>query len=328
MPTVDVDIPARPQFSSLPPLRKISVVIPAFNAERFLRDTVQSSLGQHQELEIVIVDDGSVDNTLKIARSFEPEITVLSGPNRGVSSARNRGVAEVMGEWIQFVDSDDLLASGTLEQRLAVAGMTSADVVVTDWAEFEMDSDLSTDRIRPRVADWEKLERDGAEFACATSFWAPPAAILYRRSVVDSIGGFREDLPVIQDARFLFDAAYHGAKIVHAPHLGAYYRVQPSSLSRRDPARFWLDVLLNGEQIEALWRESGALSEKQKTALAGMFDGCARVLLKAGTPEWRRAAHGVRRVGRRHTRQIAVASCLSRFFGDDVARHVVRLLSK
>ena len=115
---------------------------------------------------------------------------------------------------------------------------------------------------------------------------------------------------------------------VHAPHLGAYYRAQAQSLSRRDPARFWLDVLLNGEQIEALWRESGALSEKQKTALAGMFDGCARVLFKAGAPEWRRAAQGVRRVGRRHTRQIAVASCLSRFFGDDVARCVIRLLSK
>ena len=153
----------------------ISIVIPAFNAERFLRDTVQSCLGQRLELEIVIIDDGSVDDTHTIARSFEPDIRVISGPNRGVSSARNRGVAEVMREWIQFVDSDDLLASGTLERRLAAAEMTGADVVVTDWAEFEIDSDLSTGRIRPRAADWEALKRDGAEFACATSFWALPA---------------------------------------------------------------------------------------------------------------------------------------------------------
>src|SRR5712692_4310322 len=70
-----------------------------------------------------------------------------------------------------------------------------------------------------------------------------------RRSLVEKIGGFREDLPVIQDARFLSDATYHGASFVHSPHLGARYRISLQGLSRRDPARFWRDVLLSGRQI-------------------------------------------------------------------------------
>ena len=108
-----------------------------------------------------------------------------------------------------------------------------------------------------RSVDVEALAAD-PEVACATRFWAPPAALMYRRSLVDKIGGFRPDLPVIQDARFLFDAASHGAGFARSPHVGAFYRVRPQSLSRRDPARFWRDVLLNGTQIEALWRRAAA----------------------------------------------------------------------
>ena len=90
---------------------------------------------------------------------------------------------------------------------------------------------------------------------------------MYRRSLVEKIGGFREDLPVIQDARFLFDAAYHGARFAHSAHVGARYRISPQSLSRRDPARFWRDALLNGNaDRSAVAKARRALTSRRMTA--------------------------------------------------------------
>ena len=83
--------------------------------------------------------------------------------------------------------------------------------------------------VRPNLA---LIERD-IEVATATSeFWAPPAALLYRREIVDRIAGWPAGLPVIQDARYLFEAARHQARFVYVSGVGAYYRVSPNSLSR------------------------------------------------------------------------------------------------
>ena len=135
------------------------------------------------------------------------------------------------------------------------------------------------------------------ELACATRLWAPLAALMYRRSLVAEIGGFRRDLPVIQDARFLFDAARHGARFARSPHVGACYRVRPQSLSRRDPARFWRDVLLNGTQIEALWRARGGLAADQRAALADIYNGAAHGLFRARDPGFRDALASLRESG-------------------------------
>ena len=144
-----------------------------------------------------------------------------------------------------------------------------------------------------RSIDVAALEAD-AEIACATQLWATTAALMYRRSLVEKIGGFREDLPVVEDARFLFDAAYHGARIAHSAHVGARYRVTPQSLSRRDPRLFWRCCLLNGQQIEALWRGRHALTSRQMTALADIYNGAAHGLFRAGDPAFREALAALR----------------------------------
>ena len=171
-----------------------------------------------------------------MARRFEPFVRVLAEPHCGASVTRNRGIAETASEWIVFLDSDDLLLPGTLRMRLDAAEAPDADVVFCNWQEF-VDRDDNTEDGAVKSVDMAALEAD-AETACATDVWVTTAALLYRRSLVEKIGGFREDLPVIQDARFLFDAAYHGARFADSAHLGARYRVLPQSLSRRDPARF------------------------------------------------------------------------------------------
>jgi glycosyltransferase involved in cell wall biosynthesis len=305
----------------------VDVIVPAFNTEQFLARTVRSIYEQGAISNVVIVDDGSTDGTLAVARAAAPSALILTGPNQGVARARNRAITALSADWVQFLDSDDVLAPETMARRLDVAAASSADVVVTDWAEFAEDADIERANVSPRSADWALLERDGAEIACATSFWAPPAALLFRRSVVEQIGGFRDDLTIIDDARFLFDAAHCGARFVHAPHLGAYYRVRPGSLSRRDPAKFWLDVLHNGEQIEALWRARGALDAAQIRAIGNIFDGTARSLFEVSHPAWRRALAALERNHVRPSRKLMAARLIASVLGEGLARRMVAVLA-
>lgn len=293
----------------------ISIIIPCFNAAATIRATIGSVLSQgNVARDVVIIDDGSTDRSLEIARSFEPRLRVLTGPNQGVSAARNRGIAETAGEWIVFLDADDLLVPGTLRRRLETAEATGADVVICDWQELLDRGDGTVDGA-VRSVNLAALAAD-PEIGCAAYVWATTAALLYRRSLVDKIGGFRKDLPVFQDARFLFDAAYHGARIAHSPHLGAHYRLLPQSLSRRDPAQFWRDALLNGTQIEALWRIRGVLTAKQMDALADIYNGTAHGLFRAADPAFRKALAALRASGLPVSRRNRLAELLS-----DIAGH-------
>lgn len=300
----------------------VAIVIPAYNAETTLAAALDSALGQEGVAEIVVIDDGSRDRTLIIARGYEPRVRVLTGPNGGVSAARNRGVVETSAPWLLFLDADDVLEPGTIAARLATAKESGADVIICDWREMTDDGSGETTSAPTRSIDWALLEK-GAEVATATSVWATTAAILYGRSIFSKIGGFRRDLPVIQDARFLFDAAYHGARFARAPHVGAKYRVVAGSLSRRDPGRFWLDVLLNGEQIESLWRARGAVSQEQAQALTGIYDNAARGLFAVGHPDYFSAVRHQRALGQPLPLHSRIVAPLARIVGVKGARSLL-----
>jgi glycosyltransferase involved in cell wall biosynthesis len=304
---------------------KLSVVIPCFNAAGTITAAIESVRRQGEvDIELVVVDDGSTDNSLAVIRSFESGAVILTGPNRGASAARNRGIAETTGEWLVFLDADDLLLPGTLPRRLEAAAATGADVIVCNWQELVVDGDGTVDGL-VRRADWDALV-DDPEIACATHFWATTAALMYRRSLVERIGGFREDLPVIQDARYLFDAASHGASFAHSPHVGARYFLRPHSLSHRHSGRFWRDVLLNGQQIEALWRSRGPLSRARCEALRAIFDHAARGLLAAGDPGYFEAVAFQRRLGLPLTLHPRIVGPLASAVGIGATRQLLRFI--
>lgn len=105
-------------MSEVPPL--VSAVIPAYNAERHVRQAIQSVLAQTYPLiECIVVDDGSTDSTREVVASFGDRVRLVSQANRGVSAARNRGVAEARGELVAFLDADDLWADTKIERQVA-----------------------------------------------------------------------------------------------------------------------------------------------------------------------------------------------------------------
>jgi glycosyltransferase involved in cell wall biosynthesis len=101
----------------------VSVVIPCFNAEAFLAETLESVCGQtYRQLEILVVDDGSKDRTAEIAREFsarDPRVRLVQKPNGGLSSARNAGIDHAIGKYISFVDGDDLWVPSKIEKHVA-----------------------------------------------------------------------------------------------------------------------------------------------------------------------------------------------------------------
>lgn len=298
-------------------MRLVSVIIPCFDAERTLAETIRSAIDQTwRDIEIIVIDDGSIDGSAGIIKGFGNRVRGEFGPNRGASAARNRGTALAKGAFIQYLDADDLLSPEAIERRVAALETSGADVAYADWQRFE--TNAGEDHMGEIIArSMEEIDAD-PEIACATQFWAPPAALLYRRAVVDEIGGWNEGLPVIQDARFLFDAARNGARFVRVEDVQAFYRVRPDTLSRRDRRKFALDLYRNGSEIQALWESDGALSQARKTALAGIFDNAARELFHFSAPEFNDAVARYKRISPRRFGYPEMAYVLSRFLGHTV----------
>jgi len=257
----------------------VSVVVPCYNCERYLEETIQSVKAQtYPEVELVLVDDGSTDGTRAIIERHAEEAICHFGPNRGASAARTTGTELASGAYIQYLDADDRLRPDALEQRIDALEAESADVAYSKYQ-----------RLRPTGYGFvtgdvvEKTLEDvhpDPETATFRQFWLPPVALTYSRRIVEKIGGWNEDLPVIQDARFLQDAAFHGGTFVKVDSvLGEYRDHEAGSLSTTDQCAFHRDIWVNARQIEERWRErQGYLTAAQKTALAAVYDHCGRAL--------------------------------------------------
>ncbi|WP_263831189.1 glycosyltransferase family 2 protein [Salinibacter sp.] len=256
-----------------------SVIIPCYNCEEYLEQTLQSVQEQtYPNVELVLVDDGSTDGTREIIKRYEDQAVCHFGPNRGASAARNMGTELASGDFIQYLDADDRLRPQALERRITALEGAPGDVAYSAYQRLVEDGDGFT----PGNTVEKTLEEvhPDPEVATLGAFWLPPAALTYRRQIVEKIGEWNNSLPVIQDARFLQDAAFYRARFVKVNEVLAEYRDhQHGSLSTQDQEAFNRDIWVNARQIEGRWRQKhGGLTDAQKEQLAGAYDHCARAL--------------------------------------------------
>lgn len=255
----------------------VSIVIPCYNAKDFLVETLESALAQtYSHTEIIVIDDGSTDGTARLIRSYTGRVNAEFGPNRGVSAARNRGTTLARGEFIQYLDADDLLVPDAIERRVTALQKNNADVAYCDWEKLvEIGPGMFEigERVARRIEDLDT----SLEFA-KLSFWAPLAALTYRRTIVEKIGGWKEWLPIIQDARFLLDAGLLGGRFAYAPGVGARYRVHAASLSRRSVAAFVSDVFRNACDLQRIFEAKGGINPDERRVLAHTYNYAARSL--------------------------------------------------
>ena len=243
----------------------VSVIIPCYNAQDYVGETLGSVFAQEGvRLEVIAIDDGSTDNTASVIQQRFPQVNLTRTGNCGASAARQLGTRLAQGDFIQYLDADDLLCPGKLQKQVAALCREGADVAYGDFRKFQTLPDGSAHVI-------EEIQRDlGEDPECdlLSPAWCPPAVYLIRRTIVEKVGTWHMNLPVIQDARFMVDCAYAGARFVRCPGIMAQYRMgHENSLSRRSHTAFLRDCFTNLQEVMARWSQAGALSSQRRAAL-------------------------------------------------------------
>lgn len=141
----------------------ISIVMPAYNCEKFVKEAINSVINQtYRNWELLVIDDGSVDNTFQIIENMgkkDPRIKPLKNEkNMGVSATRNRGIDLALGNWIAFLDSDDMWDSSKLEKQLKVANKYSAEFIFTGASYINENGEMYKAIFEiPEIINYEKL---------------------------------------------------------------------------------------------------------------------------------------------------------------------------
>jgi glycosyltransferase involved in cell wall biosynthesis len=157
----------------------ISVLIPCFNAERYIGEALESALVQsHAPFEIIVVDDGSTDGSVEIVRRFGARVKCYSQPNGGISVARNAGLSRARGEWIAYLDADDLWPSESLDVRAASLAADISTGLVSGLVEQFASPELSAEEKGRLAVPPGKMRGRLA------------SAMLVRREVFARVGGF------------------------------------------------------------------------------------------------------------------------------------------
>ncbi len=223
----------------------VSIVIPCYNSELWLEETLESALGQSwPQKEIIVVDDGSTDNSLSIARSFESRgVKVISQENRGGCVARNRGLKEARGDFIQFLDADDLLAPDKIERQLEMLAGRQDCAVTGKWGRFQNSIDELTISVEPIWVDlvgidWVISVLQGKGMM-AVHGWLTP------RNIIEQVGPWNEELHVNQDGEYFCRVALACRQVLFCPDALCYYRSNLSgSVSRVVSRKKWESIFL------------------------------------------------------------------------------------
>lgn len=199
----------------------VSIIIPCYNAARWLREAIDSCLAQtYRPVEVIVIDDGSTDDSLAIIHSYGEQIYHESWPNRGGNHARNRGFALSQGEYIQFLDADDYLLPDKIARQVKLLEETGADVVYSDW-RHEYCHASGTRDLGPVVVSGAHADVLEASLG---NWWTANLSLLFRREAVDQSGGWDETVQVGQDHDFLISVALTGADIRYQPGCHSIYR--------------------------------------------------------------------------------------------------------
>ena len=231
----------------------ISIVIPAYNQAVYLPESVQSVLNQTvADFEVIIVDDGSTDNTREVALSFNDQrIYYIFQENAGLSAARNTGIRNASGDYLLFLDSDDLLMPNALELHLAAkARHPQAGLFVGGWVKINSSgSPLSEEQAPPQYIDFASL-LTGNPF--------PVHGAMIARNWLDRIGLFDESLRSVEDWDLWLRFCIKGGVISTFSHTVCMYRMHPAQMTR-NPDRMHtatLAVLDKLSQQQALENDS------------------------------------------------------------------------
>lgn len=190
----------------------IDVILPAYNGAMVIRSALESALAQDVPLRIIVVDDGSSDDSAAIARSYGSCVTVITQPNQGVSGARNTGLAAAQAPYVALLDQDDIWQPGKLARQLElIEAHPDVGLVFTDMRLLRRDGTVVEDgflRTTPPYADLDRQPLGSNAYLLPESLgqavvrfnFISPSTTLLRRKAIQQIDGFDPAFRLCDDA--------------------------------------------------------------------------------------------------------------------------------
>ena len=245
----------------------VSILIPVHNAEQWLAATIQSVLDQSWEnLEIILVDDGSTDNSLEIARSFASDkVKVISQKNAGASAARNRAFSASRGDYIQYLDADDLLAPDKIERQMLRLQKESLKTIASG-PFFEFTGTVENAKGKPDEGckDYKK-PFDWLVDAAWDKAMFPPLVWLTPRNLIEAAGPWNEQLSYNDDPEFFARVLLKADKIAFCRDANSFYRRGiVSSLGSRKDAKAIESGLLSLDLVTKYMLEAGDTEQTRR----------------------------------------------------------------
>lgn len=253
----------------------VSVVIPTYNYARYVGDAIDSVLAQTvPPLEVVVIDDGSTDDTPTVLAKYGDRIRAIRQENQGLSAARNAGIREARGEWVAFLDSDDAFHPRKLELQLAALAAHPELKLVATGAFSDEPPTWADIAAAPPV-----VPVTAGAIAVRTLF--APSSVLAKRSCFDEVGGFDPALRSVEDREmWVRICAKFPAAVVAAPL--TWIRQTPGSMSRHPERMEHFDRVVIDRSF-ALPELRGQWTLRRK-AKAHMLLSSAYTFLSAGRP--------------------------------------------
>jgi glycosyltransferase involved in cell wall biosynthesis len=249
----------------------VSILIPCFNAERWIRQAIDSALGQTwPDREVIVVDDGSTDGSRDVIAAFGDRIRWESGPNRGGNVARNRLLELARGEWVQYLDADDYLLPSKVERQAAFLA-SHADIDVVYGA-------VTLEHVTPDGGSSRELlpipEPRDPWVLLARWFLPQTGAPLWRKRAIEEVGGWKADQPRCQEHELYLRLLIAGKRFAYCDGNGAVYRQwSESTLWKRDRAATRSARLAIVQRAEDHLRGGNALSADRLWAInQGRFE--------------------------------------------------------
>ncbi len=207
---------------------KVSVIIPTHNSSNYICDAIDSVLQQcYKDYEIIVVDDGSTDNTKEALRQYGQKIKYIYQENKGVSAARNTGIKEANGKYIALLDADDTWVPNKLSRQIEILENNKEIGLTCSLMDTMSEQGVSLNKIKPK----KPLART---FEKALIFGSPPpSTFVIRREYLDAVGLFGEEIDIFEDLD-LFLKISKKYSIAPMNEVLGRYRIHSSNITRND----------------------------------------------------------------------------------------------
>lgn len=245
--------------------KKLSIIIPVYNVEEYLEETLQSIFNENMDgVEIIIIDDGSNDGTLDIVKKY-PDIIVIKQKNSGPGKARNKGIEIATGKYITFIDGDDKVVNDSLKIRYELAEKYNADIVICETDMFSKNKEWSLKR-HFNKSGIKNIENDEG------LLWSlGPCNKIYKREVVRNIR-FLESIKYGEDQAFVLNCYLKSDVIYYIDKVGYLYR-QREGENNSLTQQIYANPAKTIKEITSLWEYSSNLFRNNNVEFKERLEG-------------------------------------------------------